>query len=140
MALQNLAQRGTPVTANQSQRTRELLQRMTRSAPGKVERWGSVDGHVAVALDRDAALTQNGQLALFTVVNILSRLHPVVTSIMVEIDHDIPLLVNAQLFTGDSVTRAVNSSAPACLVVGPRSRTTGSRLEQRPAAGPGNNR
>jgi hypothetical protein len=66
-------------------------------------------GRVVINLSRGAALTQNGQLSLFTAVNLLSRLHPVVTSVSVEIEWDAPVLVRVPLFSGDSVSSAIRS-------------------------------
>jgi len=96
---------------DQTQRTRELLQGLTCSSPSEVQRWGAIRGRAAVALGREASLTKNGQLAFFTVINLLARLYPVVTELMVHIEADTPLLVQAPLFDGQKVSDAVGHFA-----------------------------
>jgi len=95
------------MTIDQTQRTRELIQRLTHSSPLEVQRWGAIRGRVALLLGREASLTKNGQLAFFTAINLLARLHPVVTEIAIHIEADAPVLVHAPLFDGPKVSHAV---------------------------------
>jgi len=99
------------MTVDQTQRTRELIQRLTRSSLLEVQRWGVIRGRVAVVLGREASFTKNGQLAFFTAINLLARLHPVVTEMIVHIEADAPVLVHAPLFDGPEVSHAVRHFA-----------------------------
>jgi molybdopterin/thiamine biosynthesis adenylyltransferase len=70
-----------------------------------------IGGRVAVVLGREASFTKNGQLAFFTAMNLLARLHPVVTEIDVHIETDAAVLVHAPLFDGRKVSHAIRHFA-----------------------------
>ncbi len=97
------------MTMDQTQRTRDLLKQITRSSPDEIERWAKEDGFVALVLDKDAATSKNGQLTFLTAANLLLRLHPVVTRVVVVVEVDAPLLVDAPLFAGDSMAVALKA-------------------------------
>lgn len=97
------------MSIDQTQRTRQLLQKLTRSSSVQVQMWDAVEGCVVISLSREASRTKNGQLAFFTVINLLARLHPVVTAIAVYLEADAPVLLYAPLFDGRTVSEAVQN-------------------------------
>ncbi len=109
VATDNGAGRAKALSIDQTQRTRDLLQQITRSSPTEIDRWSDVDGSVALLLERDAAATENGQLAFFTALNLLLRLHPVVTRIELAVEGDPPILKEVPLLPGSTVVEAAKS-------------------------------
>jgi molybdopterin/thiamine biosynthesis adenylyltransferase len=114
----------------QTQRTRELIQRLTGCSLSEVGRWGMIQGRVAVVLGREASFTKNGQLAFFTAINLLARLHPVVTEIDVHIETDGAVLVHAPLFDGYKLSHVVQHFAaslnsPVAIALRPESSYLG---------------
>lgn len=95
------------ITDDSTQRTHELLNRLSISSTDQIERFAALEGSVRVVLGREAGLTGNGQLGLFTVLNILARLSPVVTAVYVVVEDDFPIVVDAPLFNGKTVISAI---------------------------------
>ncbi len=95
------------MSIDQTLRNRELLKQLTQCPSTEGQQWGAIRGRVEIVFGREASLTKNGHLALFTVINLLSRLYPIVTEIGIYIEYDAPILVHAPLFDGREVSDAI---------------------------------
>lgn len=88
-------------------RTLEMIKQLLSKARISTKRWAEEPGTVLIVADQKSIETANGQFALCMAINMLSRLHPVLTHIGVSIPDLAVFSVNVPLFTGNKILDAV---------------------------------
>ena len=87
-------------------RTLGLIKQLLSKGRISIKRWGDVSGSALIIADERSLRTANGQFALCTAINTLSRLYPILTYIGLSIPASAVFSIDVPLFTKDRVLDA----------------------------------
>ena len=88
-------------------RTLDLIKQLLSKTRISTKKWAEEPGTVLIVADGKSIETANGQFALCMAINMLSRLHPILTYIGVSVPDTAVFSVNVPLFTETKILDAV---------------------------------
>jgi len=88
-------------------RTLEMIKQLLSKARISTKRWAEEPCKVLIVADQKSIRTPNSQFALCMAINVLTRLHPVLTQIGVSISGTALLSVDVPLFTENKILDAI---------------------------------